>query len=1072
MNHDKFAIELDEAEKLLNKDGIKPVVKLFTQRFGKTDGPENIQKLVALLLYCGLNDEDDAFKQFMNLFTNKINDEEHRFDTNMMMMFTSFLSEWSELLKSLFFTDVAECKRVSSSSGTAACASDDDALEQFSISKRIREIRNYKNALSCTALYLQKRNIFRGDTTNSLLDNVKQMLIFRVYMPPILLSQSEPEDQSGLIPFARSAFENNALLQFNTANAYKDLPNVTIMVNACSQPPSDTFSSGILKLRGSSLFSASQQEQRKLKIKDANIHRLLGGEISRQKQIISTQKKLISNALVDAKNERDDALEILKNPTKSNLENAETPTKAAEAAATRAQQSFEKVKEAAATIIASCKELHKDDVEVITESRTAKTTIEADAAIEASLQANQTCEQKAHDDVALIEGMVSEAQSYATTARAAVNAANQLVPVVPTKTAAQRKFEKEQAAAAAAEQKQQAAAAALAGAEQKQQAAAAAAEQKRIDAAALIRKQEEAIAAAAEQKQKRIHDAALIKKQKNANASAKATIDDLLTRVDARVDAHVVEKEAAYSLYGKAGKEAAAAAAAAQQKRLEDEERAEMARTIAEGITAAKQKRLESEEWLDKAREELPARAAAASADAASLVGINMDDFKQLFNRSFEEMYTFAEKIKVVADEFILSLFQSNPHLTKYMLFDEIFTRTFLVIGILNEFLHKKYKIFFTGKTGLQLTAVNNDMKIDFLNSKYPPLPPVDESTALGVDFSKKCSDIDLSLVTPVPATSSLKKTFIGTILLFFYKSGIFQYVDSLDPRIPDEQFAMFLKNRNSFLTVRSLGSPNTISVKKSLGSGVRGLLSFLDVKFLTETENRSIFPILKSVLCKVDIGDFLTVREIMDLPMLTFRLPDSESSLNECVQITIKELTKLFTSKRNESYFFTITTLLKFFSRAVQLSYMLASEQRSTRSIFYTVVGHQYKGKGGVPPNMKIVIEAILNLFLVDEYRLNPQTFHDFEMYKATPKSAWEARMGMSLHQQILGILIKHFGFIPPLQEYIGGKKNKLKTKRKARKTRKTNKSKQNNKKKKFTRNISLYKLTNKSRGRITRKC
>ena len=457
-----------------------------------------------------------------------------------------------------------------------------------------------------------------------------------------------------------------------------------------------------------------------------------------------------------------------------------------------------------------------------------------------------------------------------------------------------------------------------------------------------------------------------------------------------------------------------------------------------------------------------------------------MDDFKQLFTCSFEDMYTIAEKIKVIADESILSLFQLNPHLTKYMFFDEIFTRTFLVIGILNDFLHKERKhdakILFTGKTGLQLTAVDNDKMIDFLNLQLRPLPVDESTTAPGVDLLKKSTDIDFSLVTSVPATPSLKKTFIGTILLFFSKSGIFQYVDS--PNVPDEQFTMFLETRNSFLTVRSLGSPDTISVKKSLGSGVR--VSILDVKFLTETENRYIFPILKSVLCKVDIGDFLKEIIMPPLPplsMLTFRLPDLSSSLNECVQIVIKELTKLFTSKRiawNKSYFFTITTLLKFFSRAVQLSYMLANEQRSTRSTFNTVVAHQYKGKGGVvPPNMKIVIEAILNLFLVDEYRLNPQTFHDFEMYKATPKSAWEARVGMSLHQQILGILIEHFGFTPPLQkELMGGKKNKLKTKRKARKTRKTNKSKQNNNKKRFTRNIPPYKLTNKSRGRITRKC
>ena len=107
--------------------------------------------------------------------------------------------------------------------------------------------------------------------------------------------------------------------------------------------------------------------------------------------------------------------------------------------------------------------------------------------------------------------------------------------------------------------------------------------------------------------------------------------------------------------------------------------------------------------------------------------------------------------------------------------------------------------------------------------------------------------------------------------------------------------------------------------------------------------------------------------------------------------------------------------------------------------------------------------------------------------MYKETGKPNSKFRQSIPLHEKIIDILTA-FKFNLPDQDRMGGKKNKLKTKRKAmktkrkamktkrkamkiRKTRKTNKSKQNNKKKRFTRNISPYKLANKSRGRRTRK-
>ena len=1065
MNHERIDIEMVKAKKLLNKDGIKPVVKLFTERFEVKHGLNSITNLVAMLLYCGLNYEDDAFERFIDLFTQKINDKEHPFVPTMMTTFTDLLLNWSELLKPLIFTD-AECK--SASGSTAACAaSDDDALESFATSMRIRQVHSYKNALSCTALYLQKRNIFTRDTIDFLLDNVKQMLIFRVYMPPQLPPRQDRSSE--LMQFARSAFEHKALLQFDRANTFKDLPDVTIVVNACSQPPNDTFSSGITRLRVSSTFEFEPDPMHTLMDELVPSQSLLAVTSLHNAQVEELNKKLDSQTRFRTKQSgiAKKAFETAKDycsEAEENLENVHLSksvkecsifVKRAEEAAVRANKAANSAEavylEVEASVVSSdeiCEKLLSAENIFLTKiSNSSSFSIDVDVESKkndkkAEIDAKKAAAQTAATD---IKKFATDARAAATAAEAAVNAATisakalAAAAPVPT-TSAERKARVQQQQAKEAAEKE---AFALQQAKEAAERKALVQEQKAKEAAEKKRLQDEKEAAAVEAKAKA-----------NAATEQKRLEDEKKAAVAAEQKRLEDEKKAA-------------SAAAEQQKHLEDEERAKMALTIAQGTAAAQQKRLESDKWLANAKEKFPARVAAEAKAAALLVGINMDDFNELFTCSFEEMYTIAEIIKVVADELILSLFKSNPHLTKYMLFDENFTRTFLVIGILDKFLkNKNFRILFTGKTGLQLTAVNNDRKIDFLNSKFPPVP-VDEFTAPGVCLLKICSDIDFSLVTSVPATQSLKETFIGTILLFFYNSGIFQNVDSSEA--PPEQFAMFIGTPNSFLTLRSIGSRDTISVKKSLGLGNK--LSILDVKFLTLEENLSIFPNLRPVLCNVDTGDFL--RSIRLPSMLTFRLPDLSSSLNECAQITIKELTKLFTTKRlayNESYFFTITTLLKFFSRAVQLSYIMANENEDTRSIFYRAVLSHY---GGQPPNeqMKTIITDILNLFLFDAHRLNPETFRDFAIYKATANSDSETRVGMSLHTKILNILIEHFGFTPPTQEYMGGKKNKLKTKRKARKLRKTRKTRKtkNNNKKRFTRNIPPYKLTNKSR---VRKC
>jgi hypothetical protein len=1084
-----------------------PVVELFQARLGKDSGLVCITQLVASLLMCGLEPGDNAFTAFMNLFSKQVQDETHFFDEYTMTKITMLLSKWSKLLKSSFFTSI-DCDGASMSS--PGCASGNPGGDPALVMRSRQETRNYKNALYCSALYLQERNILTEDTVETLLESVKKMRIFQIlYAPPPHAELPTDAETNRLIKLAETTFQSREILPFDKVNEIARLPYVIILVNECSQPPrasgrmfaedskrtgpnlsvsantsqmfpddmhefmSSTFfhfppSKKFGERPQSALLSASKkEEQRKLIVKNIHLHTAVGAEIKRQKQIMSTQTAKISNALDDAKGHCEDALDALdalERLTQSKLREAKSFTEQAEAAANIAEQSNEKVKEAVATIISSCGDLYQDDVEVISENRTAKTSLEADAAIQSSLQVKQKCEEEVGAQAALIQSKATEARSYATAARTAFNAANQLVPVVPTKTAAQKKIEKQQAAADAEQKRIDAAAAAL---KKKQEEAAAAAEQKQkaaaaasaASAAALKKKQEEA-AAAAEQKQKAAAAAALKKKQEEAAAAAKSTIEGLLTRVDANVVAKEAAysrygkaAEAAYSRYGKAAKEAAETAAgkpaAAAKSTIDDL----LTRVDAHVVAEDERKSKALQQAFETGRQRQSENAAVAvDANHPSVTGIDMGDFQTLFTCDYQTMIETATRIRDLKDESILLLLQSNPSLSEYMMFDETSSRIFLVVGILQQYIRDTTtRILVTGKTALQLTAVLNGAIIEMVNRQYPPLP-VDALTAPGVNLLRPCTDFDMCLVTSVPATPSLKKTFFGTILLFFNKYGILHNIESRD--IPSEKYDKFLVNPNTFLTVLSRGSPNTISLKKSLG--LRRILDILDVKFQTYQENRLIFPNLVPTFFRMPAS----------MSMLTFMLPDLLSILNECIQITIKESTKLLANKRildSDYYFFVITTLLKFFSRAVQLSYIQANRINSTRFIFFTAVALNRAPQDIIP-----IITDLLNLFLVNDYILNAKTFHDFGLYKATDRLDWKTRKEMDLHKKILGILQK-YDFVPPPENLMGGKKNKLKTKRKARKLRKTrkpNKSK-NNKKKRFTRNIPPYKLTNKSRGR-----
>ena len=557
---------------------------------------------------------------------------------------------------------------------------------------------------------------------------------------------------------------------------------------------------------------------------------------------------------------------------------------------------------------------------------------------------------------------------------------------------------------------------------------------------------------------------------------ARDSLDEKFT--DAAIAITAAEKDA------EAAETAAQAAAAAELQRKQEEEA--FAKILA-ASDIAKQKRLQDEVERDAAieRKRIQDQANAAAdmerkriEDEANAAAVAVE-FKKLFTCDFQTMFEVAQRIKRLPDSVILRFFQSNPHFTKYMIFNDTFTRTFLVVGILQKYLKQPTQLFVTGKTALQLTAVFNDVTIE-RSPRSPQVVFVDRLIAPGVCISRPCSDFDISLVSTVAATRPLKQAFLDTFFLFFDTAA--GSLQNFDNHI-DDNYGDFLRTPNAFLTVRTVNADNTMTVKKSLG-GVGGVakLDVLDVKFLTVEENGLVFPGFNPVSISFDTrSGFLQGIMPPELSILEFSFPDLPSFLHESVQIIINELTKLLANKdmsKIENYFFTMTTLLKFFSRALQLSYIISGKGgggTSTRVVFDREVAVFTPDQ-----EMNDIIIAILQLFLMNDYTLNPETFYEFAIYKETRKTNWKSREKMSLHEKIIEILTR-FNFNLPSPDRMGGKKNKLKTKRKAMKsrkeskamkTRKTRKTKQNNKKKKFTRNISSpYKLTNKSRGRRTRK-
>ena len=537
-------------------------------------------------------------------------------------------------------------------------------------------------------------------------------------------------------------------------------------------------------------------------------------------------------------------------------------------------------------------------------------------------------------------------------------------------------------------------------------------------------------------------------------AAAKKFVPSV-TKKDKKADQEKADQEKAAALE-KAAHNAAVNAHA--QKQRDDKQQAEIKR-------------------VDKINAE--AERAAAAADKIDIV-----DFKKLFDCNYQDMFADA-----IGDEDIIQLFKDDPHFNKYMKFSATSGRALLIIGILIRHLKPANKIVITGKTALQLLAIANDDAIEQQNEKYPPLLVSDKNTVPGSCIHMPCSDLDFLFVTDQSATPNLKKTLLDVILALFRPANAiaadtyamvsnaaaaarssgasaadvssaaraaadaarddaevaFRITRNYDSsEVSRETYKSFLENPNQFLAVVTRGADNTISLKKSGGDVYLRPIDILDVKFLTKAEVASVYPHLQLSSCNLDYNDF----------DLSFEFPDESNLLNECANVAVRELTKLITteitwyspnvkSSGDLFYFFAITTILKFFSRAVQLSFIISAKTAmTTHDIFMTTVSRLTEN-----PQCLSLITDLLHVFLADEVRLNPDAFVSFNLYKRSPVKSPMIRVGLEFHQTILAILKKHGVKPPPSNEYMGGKKNKSKS------------MKQHNKKKRLTRNKKAHK-------------
>jgi hypothetical protein len=297
--------------------------------------------------------------------------------------------------------------------------------------------------------------------------------------------------------------------------------------------------------------------------------------------------------------------------------------------------------------------------------------------------------------------------------------------------------------------------------------------------------------------------------------------------------------------------------------------------------------------------------------------------FELMFRCDMMQFFRIANVIHETSDDDILRiLFELNPvpdsavtvsahPLREYMEQRGETSRAFLVFGLLNGLCRpENVRIIFVGRTFLQLLACHSRL-------------PQDKCRELHI--TQETSDFDAHVIFNNDRDPMQCRSFFMFIFNLFWNIPKTNFHIHFERN--DAQWLAFNSLRGHIYESATAGSPETIKV--SLNNGK--ITEISDVTFTTLAKFGEKFAIpsgaqLLHLKYKLDhqLQFFANQRDAFDVN-LDFEFPNEQSGLYESLHIIIKTLNSFLTNKFNfrdrqaESYFYHISTLLKFIIRAIQ---------------------------------------------------------------------------------------------------------------------------------------------------------
>jgi hypothetical protein len=376
--------------------------------------------------------------------------------------------------------------------------------------------------------------------------------------------------------------------------------------------------------------------------------------------------------------------------------------------------------------------------------------------------------------------------------------------------------------------------------------------------------------------------------------------------------------------------------------------------------------------------------------------------FSQIFKCTPQEMHQIAERVKGLSDEDIFSLMTESP--LPHILFDTYRhpARAFLVFGILKGYLKPENKLITVGKTAMLLSSCLHEKQIKSLEPRlkkmsqedFPAKREVPYGFAPGTFLFEFLTDYDCLVVFPdsISVTPILKETFVTVFLSFFYSSLVMRHDDQL--AVDRLAYDRFLTTKNAVMVRPSRNINNVAKVEKNLGDRID---TVADISFKTTSE----------VVFQPETDDELN--HAVGPFHLSFEFPSIVVLLNESTRVVVNELTLMLEDKIRKHR--SISTLLHFFSRAVQLSYMQLAVvcyranqcNDTTINIFMRHVTHWVSKTTGYvaernKPFIKNIISSMLPMFVVEgDIMLHQPTFLEADLYRKMKNKS-----DMMIHEQI----------------------------------------------------------------------